>query len=351
MVTIVVLDGKLFLHDTEIQFPASVSCLKDAIGGCRYTKTIYNNIYTWDELGIAAYSQNGDRIESISVCCRKNDFEFSPKQAFGGVFLFEGVLLHSYLAANKGKLVKLFKGDAVGAFVSGRISVWFGFDDGVIDVVQIGIYETPKQKKVPKPLAVDDGYRYLEPLWLKWIEQVSTVIKPDDNCYNLTQGITQKDIKKHSRLKGDIVVPDELINFYKIHNVEYSGATSAFGFFVNGIRYDLIPFEDIASHWRDIADLTEDFDGGETDFSGYNHRVKADGYASLRWIPFANGHNGDYLLYDTDPFDGGIYGQIIELQNESWERNIAADSLSELLRKEIESILSGDIEALKRLLG
>ncbi|PWB22398.1 SMI1/KNR4 family protein [Flavobacterium sp. HTF] len=50
--------------------------------------------------------------------------------------------------------------------------------------------------------------------------------------------------------------------------------------------------------------------------------------------------NGDYLVYDTDPAEKGKLGQIIELQNESWERNIVADSLEELIQNEINNLKS-----------
>jgi cell wall assembly regulator SMI1 len=58
-------------------------------------------------------------------------------------------------------------------------------------------------------------------------------------------------------------------------------------------------------------------------------------------VPFAEGRNGDYLLYDTDPSEQGDFGQIIELQNESWQRNVVAESLEALLKNEIALIKAG----------
>lgn len=73
---------------------------------------------------------------------------------------------------------------------------------------------------------------------------------------------------------------------------------------------------------------------------GYSDKVKAVNYANPKWIPFAEGRNGDYLLIDTDPSEKGSFGQIIELQNEGWTRSVVASSLEEVIRQEIEIIKS-----------
>jgi cell wall assembly regulator SMI1 len=57
------------------------------------------------------------------------------------------------------------------------------------------------------------------------------------------------------------------------------------------------------------------------------------------------------LLYDTDPASKGKFGQIIELQNESWDRNIVADSLEELIQNEIHNLKSGKIEHFDFIVG
>jgi cell wall assembly regulator SMI1 len=55
-------------------------------------------------------------------------------------------------------------------------------------------------------------------------------------------------------------------------------------------------------------------------------------------LPFADGDNGDYLLFDTDPSELGTYGQIILLENETWERVVIANSLEELIKSQIEKV-------------
>lgn len=211
------------------------------------------------------------------------------------------------------------------------------------DEIEFENDETPTEAKTDTPLPVDEKYRHLEKCCKEWIDGVTKIVSRENDYCNLTHGITQDDIKRHVQIDESIFVPDELINFYKIQNVKYNPVTSAFSFVVNNWNYDLIPFEDIASEWEDIQDLQFE-NNEELDLSQYSEKVKAGNYANPNWIPFATGRNGDYLLYDTDPSEKGTYGQIIELQNESWERNVIANSLSELIQNEINLIRNGNIE-------
>ena len=133
-------------------------------------------------------------------------------------------------------------------------------------------------------------------------------------------------------------------------NVDYDAVTSAFQFGVNNWSYELIPFQDIAEEWNSIQDLQFDEDDlpeQEIDFE----KINTNNYANPKWIPFATGRNGDYLLYDTDPASKGKFGQIIELQNESWDRNIVADSLEELIQNEISNLRAGKTEHFDFIIG
>ncbi|MDH2045390.1 SMI1/KNR4 family protein [Acinetobacter johnsonii] len=59
-------------------------------------------------------------------------------------------------------------------------------------------------------------------------------------------------------------------------------------------------------------------------------------------MPFAEGRNGDYLMIDLDPSEQGQYGQIIELQNESWERNVISSSLEDFIQINIDQLKKPD---------
>jgi cell wall assembly regulator SMI1 len=341
MLTINLTQGILTINGTSVVFPIEVDTLIDVLGVCRVQKTKYNDIFTWDQLGITAYSKRGGVVESLLVGFRDQEYIFSPKQTFSGVFMFEGVEILSYREANKEKLIKLFSADEGKAFASGSISVWFGISDDVVEDIQISEY---KPKEIPKALSIDASYTYLEPLWQEWIEEITKVVPTNNRYYNLTHGITEEDINNYSCLEEGIHIPEELINFYKIRNVEYDGVASAFGFSTHYYEYDLIPFKNIVSEWENIQNLQFGDSLEESNLEGYSPKVKADDYTNSKWIPFAEGHDGDYLLYDTDPSEEGKYGQIVELQNESWERNIVADSFVELLQNEIDALKNGNTQ-------
>lgn len=331
------------INGTPLQFPIDITVLKHVLGDCRENEKKYNHIYTWDNLGIMAFSKEGSKAESLAVELEVGEYDHCAKSIFTGTFIFDGQELFELYKSGKNKLVKLFKGDRSGAFILNGISVWFDKEDGKITGLDISSYE--EKVKIPKtPLSVDEEFKIFEPLWKEWISEINKIVSTDNDYYNLSDGITAEDIKKHTILEDDITIPPALLNFYKVQNVDYDSVTSAFQFGVNNFSYDLIPFQDIKQEWESIQDLQFDEDDlpeqEEIDFD----KIQTDNYANPKWIPFATGRNGDYLLYDTDPASKGKFGQIIELQNESWERNIVADSLEELIQNEISNLKGGKTE-------
>nr|WP_294932534.1 SMI1/KNR4 family protein [uncultured Flavobacterium sp.] len=328
------------INNVVIHFPVDVDNLKKALGECRYTKKKYNHIYTWDDLGIIAFSKEGIQAENIMIELKCSHYDYCSKNPFTGEFLFDGQELFKFHESNKKQLVKLFKGDKTGALILNGISIWFDKEDGKITALDISAYEK-KEKKVKT--AVDSEFKHFELLWQEWIAEINKIVATDNDYYNLTDGISLEDSKEHATLEDDVKMPPALLNFYKVQNVEYDAVTSAFQFLIGDWTYDLIPFEDIKEEWNSIQDLQFDEDDLpelEIDFE----KIKTDNYANPKWIPFATGRNGDYLVYDTDPAENGKFGQIIELQNESWERNIVTESLEELLINEIKNLKTGKIQ-------
>lgn len=337
------------INGTTIEFPIDITVLKQVLGDYRYTKKEYNHLYTWDNLGIIAFSKKGIKAEGLMLELKCSKYDYCAKNPFNGEFIFDNQPLFDFYKTNKNQLVKLFKGDKSGAFVLNGISVWFSKDDDEITALDISAYE--EIIKEPKTqVIVDDEFKILEPLWREWIEEINKIVSPDNDYYNLTDGITKEDIKKHSVLEDGIKIPPALQNFYKIQNVEYDAVTSAFQFLIHNWTYELIPFKDIKEEWESIQDLQFDEDDLpelEIDFD----KLKSDNYTNPKWIPFATARNGDYLLYDTDPASKGKFGQIIELQNESWERNIVAESLKELIQNEINNLKTGKVEHFDFIIG
>lgn len=339
------------INDTAFSFPIDIQSLQNVIGEARYTKTKYNHIYTWDELGIFAGSKNGKLVESLMVCMVVRDYAYMPRQVFPGCLTFNSEEAVRYYSENKNKRVKLFKGDKSGAVVTSAVSYWYDIDDGVISAIQIQAHN-PEEHKVHIPLPISEKHKHLQSLWDTWIEEINNIIPDDNEYYNLDHGITEDDIKTHAQLDEEISIPGELIDFYKIRNVIYDPVTSAFGFSPCGVgQYDLIPFQDIKREWDDIQSLQFGDDIEADSLDDYSELVSADDYANPKWVPFASDRNGDYLLYDTDPSSKGVYGQIIELQNESWERNVVADSLKALMQDEIDLLKAGDIKKYDFILG
>lgn len=335
------------INDITFQFPIDIDSLKKALGDCRYLKKKHNIIYTWDNHGIIAFSKEGIKAENLMLDLNFGNYDYCSKNPFAGEFIFDGHELFEYYKSNKNQLVKLFKGDKTGALILNGISVWFDKEDDKITAIDISAY----QEKVKKPkTAIDEEFRQFEPLWQEWISEINKIVATDNDYYNLTDGISSESLKEHSVLEDEIIIPPALQNFYKIQNVEYDAVTSAFQFLVGDWSYDLIPFEDIREEWNSIQDLQFDEDDLpelEIDFE----KIQTNNYANPKWIPFATGRNGDYLLYDTDPAEKGKFGQIIELQNESWERNIVAESLEELLKSEINNLKTGKTQHFDFIIG
>jgi cell wall assembly regulator SMI1 len=335
------------INNVNIEFPIDIKVLKQALGDSRYIKKKYNHIYTWDDQGIMAFSKEGDQVESLAVEFEVREYDYCAKSIFTGEFIFNGEELFQYYENNKKQLVKLFKGDRSGAFIINGISVWFDKEDGKITSLSI----CPREEEVKKvPAPVDPEFKFFQPLWKEWIFEINKIVSENNDYYNLAEGISEDDINNHSVIEDEITIPPALVNFYKVQNVDYDGVTSTFQILINNWPYELIPFQDIAEEWNSIQDLQFDEDDlpeQEIDFE----KIQTNNYANPKWIPFATGRNGDYLLYDTDPASKGKFGQIIELQNESWDRNIVADSLEELVQNEINNLKTGKTEHFDFIIG
>ena len=99
--------------------------------------------------------------------------------------------------------------------------------------------------------------------------------------------------------------------------------------------YDPLPFDRIVDEWGFIAGQQLEDSIDPQDLEAFDPKVQCRDYANPKWIPFAEGRNGDYLLIDTDPSSEGTYRQIVELLNDKWERNVVAGSLTALIEREI----------------
>lgn len=139
------------INDVSLCFPIEIELLNKSLSANkRTTKTKYNTIFTWDKLGILAYSKNGKVVESLLLKLKEDDFDFSPKQVFKGQFYFENEEIINYYKNNKNQRIKLFDGDSSGALVLNNISVWFDSVDNSIEAIEIAAFKDSIIKKIPE---------------------------------------------------------------------------------------------------------------------------------------------------------------------------------------------------------
>ncbi|WP_047546565.1 DUF6892 domain-containing protein [Psychroserpens sp. Hel_I_66] len=151
MITLSLSQNEFKINNIEITFPIEIEVLRKTLALVgRINKKKHNTIYTWDELGILAYSKNGKLIESLSLELKNEDFDFSAKQIFKGNFLFDNEEILTYYKVNKDKRVKLFEGDSSGALVLNNISVWFDSNQNDIEAIEIKAYEGSSIRGIPK---------------------------------------------------------------------------------------------------------------------------------------------------------------------------------------------------------
>ena len=331
-------EDRFEINGEVVSLPYPVKDLKNILGESDVFASEHNEVYTWSDLGLKAYSKDGQTVDIIDVIFQPEDYEHSPKEAFTGELLLEGIDVIDYYQQNRDKRVKLWDDDPNGAFVFNKHSIWFDLTDGILDAVSIEIY-SKGEAVIAEPLPLDKGFENMPELWQQWIDAMKKYIEESNAYYNLTYGITEEQLQE-AEDQFDFPLPPVLLNFYKVHNIRWNAVTSAFSFSVNGWSYDLLPFEKIIDEWEEIQDLCDDEILSDEMKEGYSDKVKASNYANSQWIPFAEGRNGDYLLIDADPSEQGIYGQIIELQNEGWLRTVVASSLEDLITQEIAVIQS-----------
>ena len=345
MIKLVLDENRFQINDVDFEFPVNVYALRNLLGEFRQTVKEFNTIYTWDDDGIIAYSKDGTWVEDIILMIEKTEFDFSSNKVFTGQFWVEEQDVFDYQENNENKLFRRFSGDTDGAFEINGIGFSLCKKNNSENVKLIQIFESKSSQKQQERLPVEEKYQKLIGLWEEWVIETTNIISVGNPYYNLTHGITQEDIEKNIELdlENHIVIPAELVNFYKIYNVQYDPVTSPFSFYRHNCQYDLLPFEKIKKDWEHIQSMNDedDYEAIKDLIAEFDEKVKAINYANPGWIPFAESREGDYLLFDTNPSSQGNYGQIIELQNESWYRGIFADSLEELLQNEINAVKKG----------
>lgn len=180
----------------------------------------------------------------------------------------------------------------------------------------------------------------LKELILEWTKILEKKFSVDFVKQYIKEGINDHEIKKLENKLG-IKLPEEFITFYTLQDYQDNAITTIFELSGdNNYPYSVLSFKKIIREISDLDDLNDD-DANENPY-GALEISKAinthNKYYNSKWIPFAHNSQGDYLLIDLDPSASGQYGQIIELQNESWERNLLANSLTKLLEDNLKKL-------------
>jgi len=132
------------INEVSLSLPIDIENLNNILGNFdRYIKGGPNTIFTWDELGMTAYSENGKLVETIQLILKKEKFHFSPKNEFKGKLFLENKEVSIYYQSNNHKLIKRFNGDD-GAFIFNNISVSLSkefLDKNSIELIEIDVYK------------------------------------------------------------------------------------------------------------------------------------------------------------------------------------------------------------------
>lgn len=109
----------------------------------------------------------------------------------------------------------------------------------------------------PASRAINPQFQYLQATWEVWNAAVDAVVPDHNKYYTLHPGISPREEDDHHKLSVDHRLPEELMNFYRIHDLADTAVAAAFGFEINNWRYDLRPYQSISKEWHDAQLLNQ----------------------------------------------------------------------------------------------
>ncbi|SFM80753.1 hypothetical protein SAMN05428949_0864 [Chitinophaga sp. YR627] len=151
---IAIVNDKLIINKKEISFPANIRELQALLGNARHVKKQYNHIYTWDEEGILAYSNNGELVEAIHLEMFRNKFDFSPKNLFKAPFDINAEDCRVVFVKTRKRLKKVSRLDDGGSLTVGDMTVYFDAEEDNVQAITISQYMPPA------PEVHSDKYSY-----------------------------------------------------------------------------------------------------------------------------------------------------------------------------------------------
>lgn len=267
--TTIHLSSKGFKINSEtITFPVPLTQLKACLNeNYRTVKGKSNTVLTWDDLGVLAYSKNGELIESLTLELEPEAYDFSPKKKFSGLFYFNNKDITSYYKAHKEERIALFDGDDGGALVQSNISAWFDVDEDTINAIEISTYESyirwegiPEDKYTIKPLDeeeiifTDFGFK------LSIIEELmymKGLIKPQFDIHEFAKWYRVRDIDLEEEGYAPIFEVEQYFKDLPIPKRLASEITDFYQDGGNDIYMNLCPFSGGAVEYWDIESAAD----------------------------------------------------------------------------------------------
>ncbi|MGS2763010.1 DUF6892 domain-containing protein [Sinomicrobium sp. M5D2P9] len=258
------LSSDLFQINTiSVEFPIPIEHLRSIIGSDHSAfKAKNHTLCTWNELGIIAYSKDGEMVEALSLELELQSYTFSPKKTFTGKFFFDDEEITSYYNAHKDKRVKLFNGDSSGALVLNNISAWFDTNETNIRAIEVRTYKAyfrgegiPKDKySIEKPeeeeiTFVDFGFK------LSVIQELmynKELIKPKFDLHEFVKWYPKREIDLEEEGYEPI---EEVTRYFKELPIPKRLATAVTEIYQDGgndIYLNLVCF---AEGWEDYWDI------------------------------------------------------------------------------------------------
>jgi hypothetical protein len=139
-------NNALTIGGNLMNFPLHIDEIKKILGEARSTETAYNHIYTWDDVGICAYSENGKEVESLELVIIPEVYDFSPANSFNTGFFVENCSYEDYYYQQATHRKKGSKKIEFGSFVVGDLSIYYYIHEKEIRSISIQKHIEPPAK-------------------------------------------------------------------------------------------------------------------------------------------------------------------------------------------------------------
>ncbi|MBI6120852.1 DUF6892 domain-containing protein [Salegentibacter maritimus] len=263
MTTIQLSSNNFEINSVTIAFPLLLATLEKSLNTNYSVHQLkHNTVFTWDELGILAYSKNGKLIDSITIVLEAEDYNFSPNKIFSGTFYFENKEITKYYKEHEDARVKLFKGDSSGALVLNNLSAWFSIEKDQVKAIEVSTYVPykrgegiPKDKYLIKSLEeetinfTDFGFK------LSVIEELmytKNLLKPVFDLYEFADWYQKREIDIDKEAYEPI---EEVVQYFKDLPIPKRLAAEITEIYQDGgndIYMNLAPFSGGAVEYWDI---------------------------------------------------------------------------------------------------